>query len=70
MATEWRVTAQRQTDRLTPQGTFESVMEVNFETTPEGITGQLIVPLRVYTPDFVASEIDNRVAAIKAVQSL
>jgi hypothetical protein len=70
MATDWQVTAQRQTDVLTPQGTFETVMEVNFQTIPEGITGQVSIPLRVYEADYVASQIDNRVAAIKAVQSL
>lgn len=70
MATDWQVTAQRQTDVLTPQGTFETVMEVNFQTIPEGITGQVVIPLRVYEADYVASQIDARVAAIKAVQSL
>lgn len=70
MATDWRVTAQRQTDQLTPQGTFETVMEVNFETIPDGITGQVVIPLRAYDADYVASAIDARVATIKAVQSL
>jgi hypothetical protein len=70
MATDWQVTAQRQTDILTPQGVFETVMEVNFQTIPEGITGQVVIPLRVYEADYVASQIDNRVAAIKAVQRL
>lgn len=70
MATDWQVTAQRQTDILTPQGTFETVMEVNFATIPEGITGQVVIPLRVYEADYVATQIDNRVAAIKAVQNL
>jgi hypothetical protein len=70
MATDWQVTAQRQTDVLTPQGTFETVMEVNFQTIPEGITGQVVIPLRVYEADYVATQIDNRVAAIKAVQQL
>lgn len=70
MATDWRVTAQRQTDVLTAQGTFEPTMEVNFETLPEGITGQVSVPLRIYSADTVQSLIEQRVADIKAVQSL
>lgn len=70
MATTWRITAQRQADVLTPQGTFDSVMEINFETIPEGIPGQVIVPLRVYSADYVANQVENRVAAIKAVQAL
>lgn len=70
MATDWQVTAQRQVDELTAQGTFETMMEVNFQTIPEGITGQIKVPIRLYEPDYVASQIDGRVAAIKAVHNL
>lgn len=70
MATHWQVTAQRQTDVLTPQGTFESTMEVSFQVIPEGINGMVSVPLRIYTADTVQDMIDRRVAEIKAVQGL
>lgn len=70
MAQEWRVTAQRQTDILTPQGTFETSMEVTFEVLPEGITGQVTVPLRLYTEDYVRDLIQSRTDAIKAVARL
>jgi hypothetical protein len=70
MAQEWRVTAQRQTDILTPQGTFETSMEVTFEVLPEGITGQVTVPLRLYTEDYVRDLIQARTDAIKAVARL
>lgn len=70
MATEWQITSQRQVDILTPQGAFEPSMEVNFETLPEGIQGQITVSLRSYTADAVRSAIDARVRAIKEVQAL
>lgn len=70
MATNWRVTAQRQGSNLTPQGTFDDVMEVSFETIPEGVTGLVVIPVRLYEPDYVASQIDARVSQIQAVQAL
>lgn len=70
MAMEWRVTGQRQTDVLTPGGTFESSMEVNFEVFPEGTTGQIVVPIRLYTAEYVSELIQARVDAIKAVAGL
>lgn len=70
MATDWKVTTQRQVDILTPQGSFEPSMEINFETVPEGIQGQVTVTLRNYTAENVATLLDARVAAIKAVQGL
>lgn len=70
MAAEWTVGPQRQTDILTPQGTFDTSMEVSFTVLPEGITGQVTVPLRLYTQDYVRDLIQARVDAIKAVASL
>jgi hypothetical protein len=70
MATDWRVVSQRQTDVLTPAGTFESSMEVSFEVMPEGTSGQVVVPLRIYDVDTVASLIQQRVNSIKAVAGL
>lgn len=70
MATNWRVTTQRQIDQLTPQGSFEPAMEVHFETVPDGIPGQITVPMRQYTADFVREEIDRRVGTVQAIQNL
>lgn len=70
MATNWRVTAQRQNSKLNSQGTFDEVMEVHFETLPEGVAGMVEIPLRVYDADYVAEIIDNRVTSIKAVSAL
>lgn len=70
MATDWVITSQRQTDRLLSDGTFDPTMEINFETQPEGIKGQVVVSWRNYTPDNVRGMIDARVAAIKEVQNL
>lgn len=70
MATEWRITGQRQSDVLTSGGTFDPSMEINFETIPEGIPGMVTVSLRIYDADTVRSLIEQRVAAIKAVQDL
>lgn len=70
MATEWRVTTQRQVDELLDSGSFEPYMEVNFEVYPEGTKGQVKIPLRIYDQETVRSLIDQRVATIKAVQAL
>lgn len=70
MATNWRITSQRQSSQLAPGGEFNEVMEIRFETIPEGVPGLIEVPLRQYTADFVSSAIDQRVDAIKAVQAL
>lgn len=70
MATNWRVTGQRQIDDLTANGSFEPAMEVNYETIPDGVQGMVKVPLRYYTADFVRAEIDKRVNEIQSVQNL
>ena len=70
MATNWRVTSQRQIDQLTGTGSFEPAMEVHYETIPEGIPGMVTVALRYYTEDNVRVEIDNRVRVTQAIQNL
>lgn len=70
MATNWRITSQRQSSKLNDGGGFDDVMEVRFETIPEGVPGLIEFPLRVYASDFVASEIERFVARIKAVHEL
>lgn len=70
MAVHWRITGQRQSSKLVAGGDFDDVMEIRFETIPEGVPGVIEVPLRVYGAEFVANEIDRRVTAIKEVQAL
>lgn len=70
MAATWRVTDQTEAQVLTPRGTFEHVMEVRYETMPEGISGMVQVPWRLYTEDYVRTVIEERVQAIKAVSGL
>lgn len=70
MATKWEVTSQNQRDELTDGGRFEPHMEINFRTIPEGIRGQVIVPVRLYNVDYVRSLIDPMVENMQAIQSL
>lgn len=70
MAVNWEVVSQRQTEELTPQGSFEANMEINFRTIPEHIPGQVKVPLRLYTGDYVRSVIDPLAETMQSVQKL
>lgn len=70
MATNWEVTTQRQGEELNGAGVFVPVMEIHFATIPEGIPGNIKVPLNIYTAEYVAQQIDSLVARIKAVQTL
>jgi len=70
MAMGWHVTGQRQQDNLTPQGVFEPVWIVTFVTDPEGVTGNVTVPARFYTAEYVQQQIDVAAANIKAVHAL
>jgi hypothetical protein len=70
MAMGWRVISQRSQDNLTPQGTFEPVWVITYSTDPEGITGTISVPARLYTEDYVRDAIDAIVATNKAVHNL
>jgi hypothetical protein len=70
MAAGWRVVQQRAQDELTPAGTFEAVWVVTYVTDPEGITGSVKVPGRLYTEEYVRDAIENIVARNKAVANL
>lgn len=70
MAMDWKVIAQRSQDNLTPQGTFEPVWVITYQTIPEGVTGTLTVPNQLYSADYVQSEIDQQVAKIKEIHAL
>lgn len=70
MAAGWHVTNQRSQDQLTPQGNFEAVWVITYVTDPEGITGSVTVPSRLYGEEYVRGVIDDIVARNKAVQNL
>lgn len=70
MAMGWRVIAQRSQDNLTPQGTFEPVWVITYVTDPEGVTGTLTVPNRLYSADYVSQAIEEQVKTIKDVHNL
>ena len=70
MAAGWRVVAQRSQETLTPQGSFEPVWVITYTTDPEGITGTITVPERLYSEEYVRNKLDELVARNKAVQNL
>lgn len=70
MASDWRVTGQRQSTVLNGNGQFSDVMEVSFQTIPEGIDGKISVPLNVYSEDSVRTAIDTLAARMKSVHNL
>lgn len=70
MAMGWRVVNQRSQEDLTPAGTFEPVWVITYVTDPEGITGTVKVPSRLYSEDYVRDQIEHLVARNKAVHNL
>lgn len=70
MADTFKITDQRQTTRLKPNGGFEDVMEIAFTTVPGNVSGQIMVPLPLYNADHVRTEIESYVERINAVGSL
>lgn len=70
MGMAWRVLSQRSQDVLTPQGTFEPVWVITYTTIPDGVTGTITVPSRLYTEDYVREQIDLLAAINTAVQNL
>lgn len=70
MANNWRVTGQRQSSTLDGNGQFRDVMEVSFETLPEGTAGKVSLPLNTYNEETVRDMIDARVAIMQAVHNL
>lgn len=70
MATNWRVTNQVPRQELLKSGQFEAGWDVFYETIPEGISGDVWVPKRLYTEDYVRGLIDTEVVALKAIANL
>jgi hypothetical protein len=70
MAVRWRVINDTPRDELMPDMGFIPVREVTFELLDTGRKGKVIIPLRNYTADFVASEITRYAETIDAVANL
>lgn len=69
MASGWRIVGQRQTEELTPSGTFVSVFKVQFQL-DDGTLGTETIPANLYTPDYVAQAIDKRAQTMHAINNL
>jgi hypothetical protein len=63
----WRVVSDLPRDELTRDGTFTAVREIRFEVLDNAREGTVVIPLRLYTPEYVSTEIQayaDRIAAI------
>lgn len=69
MAGKWIVTSQRQTERLTGAGTFETVVRVDYQLA-SGTSGWVEIPARLYTEEYVRSQIDAAAGVRAAVENL
>jgi len=69
MAMKWQVISQRQTERLTPGGSFESVVQVGFQLA-SGTTGTVEIPARLYSPEYVQAQVDAAATTMIAVENL
>lgn len=68
--TRWRIVNDVSREDLTPGGTFQTVREITFEHLATGRTGTVIVPVRLYTADYVRTVVSEAVAHIAAVADL
>lgn len=70
MAVGWRVISQRSQDELSAAGDFQAVWIITYVTDPEGVTGTVKVPARLYTEEYVRDQIETLVATNKAISNL
>lgn len=70
MAARWTIVNQRQEDRLTPAGTFETVMVVSYTVYDTNTTHSVEVPLNRYRADYVRDLVDGQVDTILEVHNL
>lgn len=70
MADRYEVVDQRQTTDLVGGTRFEEVMEVSFRVRSTGTEGRIRVPLRLYTADYVAEQINEFVDRLEGVSQL
>ena len=69
MAGKWSVVSQRQSERLTSSGAFESIVTVTFQLA-SGTTGSVAIPSRLYSEDYVRQQVDEKATAMIAVENL
>lgn len=69
MANTWNITEQRQTQELTPGGSFRDVMEIHFDV-PGISSGVVRIPLSAYNADVVREAIDKQAATMIEVHGL
>jgi len=69
MAMKWMVTYQRQTERLNDGGSFEQIVKVGFALA-SGTKGEVEIPQRLYTPEYVQAQVDSAATTMIAVENL
>lgn len=69
MAGQWRVIGQRQFEKLTPQNTFESMVEVTFQLA-SGTIGKIEIPSRLYDADYVSQQVSAKANTMTAIETL
>lgn len=69
MASNWRVVSQRQTEKLTPGGTFESTVDITFELT-DGTRGTVSIPSRMYNESYAREQIATKADTMAAIGRL
>lgn len=70
MAARWNIISDKPREDLTRAGTFEAVRVIEFEMLDTGSTGEVIVSLRNYTPEYVQTVIQQYADTIDAVGRL
>ena len=70
MAEGYTVTGQRPTTIINPAGKVIPVIEVSFDTVPEGIPGKVDVPQAGYNVKTAQAAIEAQVATLKGVHAL
>lgn len=70
MASNYRVTGQRPSSRVTPTSQIQKTVEVSFETIPYGVAGTVEVAESSYSADAVAEILSKKAAELIRVQEL
>jgi len=70
MADDYTVTAQRPTTIISKAGKVTPVIEVSFDTVPEGIPGKVDVPQAGYNVQTAKKAIEDQVSVLKGVHAL
>lgn len=70
MAARWRVTNNVFREDLDSSGKFVPSREISFEILDNGHTGQVIIPIRLLTPEYVAGVVQDQADKLLAVSNL